>query len=107
MKMDSLECIGFLGGEFVTNALKYLEENKELLKDPNFDCAYRIARTAFINLYFKTTGLDMVGNLYKYKLDSLNNYQKEYFEKDAYYLVDLVKRYNITNQFCDILDSFK
>ena len=108
MKYDTIEILQFLGEKITVNILKYLEANSELLKKPHFECAYRIARTAFVKRYFARIGLDMVENCFRDKLDSikLDSTEIENSKKDTYYLADLVKRYGISSDYIDLLDGY-
>ena len=68
---DSINVLGYLGEKIAVNILKYLETNRELLNDPLFDCAYRIARASFVKKYFGNVSLDIVANPFRFKLDSI------------------------------------
>ena len=95
-----------VGSVISVGSLMYLERHKELLKDKNYNCAYKILRNTYIKNNFSYTKNIRVGELYEIEISSLLNQYNE--EEDGTYevfvnmLVDIIKRNNVADRFVDI-----
>ena len=68
---NSSNILGFLGEKIAIGILVYLRKNKELLEKPQFDCAYKIARVAYIKRNFGNISLNLAKGLFEYRIESI------------------------------------
>lgn len=98
----------YIGEKIGTGVLMYFEAHKELLSSPEFNCAYKIAKDAYIKRVFSGVSVDLIEKFYMSDVEAilLSNSMEviEWYKPDAYYLVDIVKRYNIASRYNDIFD---
>lgn len=91
--------------------LMYFEIHKELLSDPNFNCAYKIARDVYIKKYLFGVGIDFFEKFYLMDVENiLSKNPKEVIEKyksGAYGLADTVKRNNIASRYVEFAERYK
>ena len=93
-----------------TGVLMYFEIHKELLNDPDFDCAYKIAKDAYIKRCFHDKSIDLIEKFYLFDVESILRSNPveviDAYEPEAYQLVDIVKRYDIASRYDDILKYY-
>lgn len=91
--------------------LMYFEIHKELLSDPDFNCAYKMLRDVYIKKYLFGVGIDFLEKYYRMDVENiLSKNPKEVIEKykpEAYGLADTVKRNNIASRYVEIFERYK
>ena len=107
---DSTNVLGFLGESIAVNVLVYLSLNQELLKNPHFDCAYKIARLTYVKRNFKNHSLNLVKGIFDFRLNYIVNSTSksdlETYKRDAYYLAELIERYDISKNYIDVIEDY-
>lgn len=88
-----------------TGVLVYFECHKELLSDKNYNCAYKIAKRGYIKGRFGSVAINKISKYYEedieYLTKKLTKNEVEDYKREAEYLVDIVKRYDIASRYDD------
>ena len=107
---DSTNVLGFLGESIAVNVLVYLSLNQELLKNPHFDCAYKIARLTYVKRNFGNCSLNSVKELFDFRLNYIvsntKNIHLDMYKRDTYYLAELIERYDISKNYIDVIEDY-
>ena len=107
---NSINILGFLGEKIAIGVLVYLSNNKELLEKTQFDCAYKIARVAYVKHNFGNVPLDFAKDLLEYRLECIvketGPSDLEAYKRDTIYLAELIERYNIATSYIDVIEQY-
>lgn len=107
---DSINVLGFLGEKIAVGVLVYLRLNAELRENPHFDCAYKIARLAYVKRNFKNHSLNLVKGIFDFRLNYIVNSTKESdleaYKRDTYYLAELIERLDVSKNYIDVFEEY-
>ncbi len=90
--------------------IMYFEKHRELLDDPDYNCAYKLVRNAFIKHHFGKLPVTYIEGLYKTKvanmLSEATNEKIEEYKNDVLRMVEMVKRNNMASLYEDLLEKY-
>ena len=91
-------------------ALAYFEEHKELFDDPSYYCAYRVALNEYIGLKYRSFPINFAVRLCEdnvvYFCKNTPSEEIDKFKTDVSYLVSLVQRYDLINNYSDAVKEY-
>ena len=91
-------------------ALAYFEEHKELLADSSYYCAYRVALNEYVSVKYTSFPIDFAARLSEYDVayfcENTSTEEIDKFKTDVSYLVSLVQRYDLINNYCDTVKNY-
>lgn len=106
----SYNALDYIIKDIFEGILLYLESHRELLSDPEYNCAYKFAKNEYIKSKYGSFSVEIAKKLYDSEIHGLliktTHKEIDKHHKDLLYLIDIVRRYDLTSKYVDLFESY-
>ena len=102
--------LGIIGSEFKKGIILYFETHKELLTDPDYNCAYKVFRNSYARENFGNVPVNMIGTVYAKQIDNLLNTmtakEVDTFEQEVHHIAEIMRKNNFKESYNELFDDY-